>query len=143
MTEIRTVELENGTKIYEQDFEWDSKQKGLILSSFFYGYITTQLVGGYLATKVGGNVIFGCGIGVTAFLTLFTPMAANLSIYALIAVRVVEGVFEGLTFPCAYHLWSNWAPPLGTVKSILMKEIGNYNLKIFRTITDGRFCNGR
>jgi hypothetical protein len=31
---------------------------------------------------------------VTALLTLFTPAAANLSIYALIAVRVVEGLFE-------------------------------------------------
>lgn len=46
MTENRTVihETENGTyTTYEQYFDWDSKAKGLVLSSFFYGYITTQV----------------------------------------------------------------------------------------------------
>ena len=28
------------------DFDWDSKIQGLILGSFFYGYIITQLPGG-------------------------------------------------------------------------------------------------
>lgn len=42
MTEIRTVDYGNGTKLNEQYFDWDSKQKGLVLSSFFYG-LATQL----------------------------------------------------------------------------------------------------
>ena len=29
------------------DFEWDSGTQGLILASFFYGYIITQIPGGY------------------------------------------------------------------------------------------------
>ena len=37
------------------DFEWDSGTQGLILASFFYGYIVTQIPGGYLATKYGGK----------------------------------------------------------------------------------------
>lgn len=43
MTENRTIEHANGTVSYEQYFDWDSKQQGLILSSFFYGYICTQV----------------------------------------------------------------------------------------------------
>jgi hypothetical protein len=31
---------------------------------------------------------------VTAVFTLVTPLAANWSLYALIAVRVIEGLFE-------------------------------------------------
>lgn len=42
--------------------------------------------------------LFGIGVGVTALLTLFTPAAANMSVYALIAVRVVEGLFEVMMF---------------------------------------------
>jgi len=113
MTEIRNLTLDNGTFIQQQDFNWNSKQKGLVLSSFFYGYITTQFIGGYLSLKYGGNIIFGCGIGVTAILTLLTPYAASLSIYALVAVRIIEGVFEGMTFPACFHVWSKWAPPMG------------------------------
>lgn len=57
MTENRTVEHEDGSVTYEKYFDWDSKQQGLILSSFFYGYICTQLIGGYVASQIGGNVV--------------------------------------------------------------------------------------
>jgi MFS transporter, ACS family, solute carrier family 17 (sodium-dependent inorganic phosphate cotransporter), other len=43
MTENRTVEHQDGTTTFEQYFDWDSKQQGLVLSSFFYGYIVTQV----------------------------------------------------------------------------------------------------
>lgn len=94
MTDMRNVTLENGTVIQEQYFNWNSKEKGYVLSSFYYGYICTQVIGGVIAAKIGGNVLFGAGIGVTAVLTLLTPLAANFSLFALIAVRVIMGLFE-------------------------------------------------
>lgn len=43
MTENRTIEHEDGSVTFEQEFDWNSKQQGLVLSSFFYGYILTQV----------------------------------------------------------------------------------------------------
>ncbi len=40
------------------DFTWDSRTQGVILGSFFYGYIVTQIPGGWLATKFGGKRVF-------------------------------------------------------------------------------------
>lgn len=57
MTENRTIEHPDGSITYEQAFDWDSKQQGLVLSSFFYGYICTQMIGGFLANKYGGSVV--------------------------------------------------------------------------------------
>ncbi|XP_052871679.1 sialin-like, partial [Anopheles cruzii] len=111
MTENRTVEYPNGTIGYEQEFDWDSTTKGYILSSFFYGYIFTQLLGGYISNALGGNYVFGVGVGVTALLTLLTPLAAHGGFGWLIAVRAMEGFFEGVTFPCIHAIWSKWAPP--------------------------------
>jgi MFS family permease len=37
------------------EFGWSDSRKGTVLSSFFYGYITTQILGGYLANKYGGK----------------------------------------------------------------------------------------
>lgn len=68
--------------------------QGYILSSFFYGYILTQLLGGWLAARIGGKKVLGVGILATALLTLITPFAAHTNIYFLLAVRVIEGVFE-------------------------------------------------
>ncbi|KFB49315.1 AGAP006595-PA-like protein [Anopheles sinensis] len=111
MTENRTIEHPNGTVSYEQEFDWDSSTKGYILSSFFYGYIFTQLAGGYISNALGGNYVFGVGVGTTAALTLLTPLAAHGGYGWLIAIRALEGFFEGVTFPCMHAIWSNWAPP--------------------------------
>jgi len=56
-----------------KDFEWNSKERGLILSSFFYGYITTQILGGILAPIVGSGRLVCIGIFGTAVLALATP----------------------------------------------------------------------
>lgn len=80
MTENRTVIDDAGNISYEQDFPWDSKQRGLILSSFFYGYITTQFIGGFIGAKIGGNIVSECAcalefllpwIWIIAYLFLF------------------------------------------------------------------------
>lgn len=105
MTEVREVQQQNGTITTEQYFHWDSSTRGIILSSFFYGYITTQFIGGYFSQRIGGNLIFGVGIGMTALLTLLTPLAAKMGVGVLIAVRIIEGVFEGVTFPCIHAVW--------------------------------------
>lgn len=58
MTEEKLIYVyENGTKIYEKEFDWDSKQQGLVLSSFFYGYACTQFIGGIIAAKFGGHIV--------------------------------------------------------------------------------------
>lgn len=57
MTELRNVTLANGTVIQERYFEWNSRDQGLVLSSFFYGYILTQFLGGLLGAKIGGHIV--------------------------------------------------------------------------------------
>ena len=47
---------DNDNHLQVPDFDWDSQTQGLILASFFYGYIFTQIPGGYFATKYGGKV---------------------------------------------------------------------------------------
>ncbi|XP_059615194.1 vesicular glutamate transporter 2-like [Phlebotomus argentipes] len=56
MTEKINVTLEDGSVVERQEFDWDSTTKGYLLSSFYYGYITTQILGGFLASRIGGNL---------------------------------------------------------------------------------------
>ena len=68
-----------------------------MLSSFFYGYIVTQLPGGWLAPKFGGGKLYGLGILTTAILTLVTPTIAYNGLGPLVSVRIIEGIFEVIT----------------------------------------------
>ena len=35
-----------------KEFHWSKSLQGLLLSCFFYGYILTQIIGGYFSDKV-------------------------------------------------------------------------------------------
>lgn len=105
-------------------YDWDSETQGWILGSFFYGYILTQIPGGYLAGRFGPKWLLGLGILGTVIFTLLTPVAANLGASYLIAVRVLEGIGEGVTFPAMYTMWAAWAPPLERSRLLTISYIG-------------------
>ena len=51
-------------------------------------------ISGWLSGMFGGKYLFGGGILGTAVLTLITPPATKMSVYFLVAIRVIEGLFE-------------------------------------------------
>ena len=83
-----------------------------MLGAFFYGYVLTQLPGGYLASRFGGKLLLGGGVLCTSLLTLLTPIAARTSFAFLIVVRILEGIGEGVTFPAMHAIWGAWAPAM-------------------------------
>ena len=56
-----------------EDLGWAPDKQGLALSSFFVGYLLTQIVGGGLADKYGGKIVLAVGVLVWSVATLFTP----------------------------------------------------------------------
>lgn len=87
---------------FQGEFNWDTNTQGLVLGAFFYGYITTQIPGGWLAEVFGGKKLFGFGVLCTAVLTLLTPLAARWNLYVFIALRVVEGIGEVSVIVCIH-----------------------------------------
>ncbi|KAG7248849.1 hypothetical protein CRUP_018358, partial [Coryphaenoides rupestris] len=105
-------------------YNWDSETQGWILGSFFYGYIFTQIPGGYLASRYGAKWLLGLGILCTTVFTLLTPVAADMGAGYLIAVRILEGIGEGVTYPSMYAMWAAWAPPLERSKLVSISVTG-------------------
>ena len=79
-------------------------KQGIILSSFFYGYTITQVVGGWAALRYGGKKILGIGVLGTSLLTLLTPLAARLGFSCLVSTRALEGLFQVCLFLNFYVL---------------------------------------
>uniref|UniRef100_H2ZGY3 Sialin n=1 Tax=Ciona savignyi TaxID=51511 RepID=H2ZGY3_CIOSA len=107
------------------EFNWDAHKRSLVLGAFFYGYILTQLPGGYLASRFGGKWLFGGGVLCTSVLTLLTPVAARTSFALLIVVRVLEGIGEGVTFPAMHAMWGSWAPPVDRSRLVSVTYAGS------------------
>uniref|UniRef100_A0A1B0DR74 Major facilitator superfamily (MFS) profile domain-containing protein n=1 Tax=Phlebotomus papatasi TaxID=29031 RepID=A0A1B0DR74_PHLPP len=110
MTQKVNVVLENGTTIETQEFDWNSKEQGLLLSSIYYGYICTQVLGGILAERFSGHIVFGIGVGASSILMILSPMAAKQGIIPLIVTRILIGLFHGVTYPSIQDVYAHWAP---------------------------------
>ncbi|XP_030596756.1 sialin [Archocentrus centrarchus] len=105
-------------------YPWDSKTQGWLLGAFFFGYLCTQIPGGYLAGHYGGKIFLGLGVLGTAVLTLLTPLAAQWGSYWLFGLRALEGFGEGVTYPAMMALWARWAPPLERSRLMTMSGSG-------------------
>ncbi|XP_025907065.1 sialin isoform X3 [Nothoprocta perdicaria] len=55
---------------------------------------------------------------------IITQIPANLGVGYLIAVRALEGLGEGVTFPAMHSMWSSWAPPLERSKLLSISYAG-------------------
>lgn len=93
-----------------EQFGWSDSQRGLVLSSFFVGYLVTQVAGGSLAARFGGKWVLGFGVLWWSLFTLLTPLSAYASFPALIFARILMGVGEGVAFPATYNLLGRWVP---------------------------------
>lgn len=81
-------------------FKWDSIERNIILGSFFWGYVLTELPGGRLAELVGGHRVFGHSMLWASVLTLITPMSAFIHFKAVVIVRALLGFMLGM---CIIH----------------------------------------
>ncbi len=94
----------------QQQFGWDDTTKGLVLASFFIGYMIMQILGGILASKFGGKVVLGSAVIFWSLFTMLTPMLAVASFPLLIIGRILLGLGEGASVPAAYSMFKHWVP---------------------------------
>ena len=89
---------------------WNETQKGIILGSFYIGYMVTQIYGGVLSDRIGAKIVLGSGLVVWSLFTLITPLAFFGGMVALVIARVGMGLGEGITFPAWHSLYARWIP---------------------------------
>jgi ACS family sodium-dependent inorganic phosphate cotransporter len=102
----------------KEHFGWSQTEKGFVLSAFFVGYLLFMFVGGLLATRFGGKRVLGCSVAVWSIFTLLTPLAATLSLAALLVARVGMGIGEAAMFPASFELFARWAPPMERSRTV-------------------------
>ena len=85
---------------------WNKEVSGMVLSSFFAGYVTTNILGGYLADKYGGERVMLYGAFVWITMTALLPVLARYpgiffisNTYGVVLARFLTGVGQGMHFP--------------------------------------------
>ncbi|XP_055857015.1 putative inorganic phosphate cotransporter [Episyrphus balteatus] len=101
----------NASNMNFEEFEWDEQKKSLLLSSFFWGYVITQIPGGQIAQRYGAKFVLLFGILTCSLMACLTPICASFGGWRLVFVlRVIQGMVQGCVHPATHAMLAKWAP---------------------------------
>lgn len=93
-----------------KQFGWNKANLGAVMGSFFWGYLTTQIIGGYMADRIGGDKVlwisgftWGSLIFITPYIAYFNTNTSH-SVVILALARVFLGVSQGVHYPSMMSL---------------------------------------
>ncbi|KAK3820178.1 MAG: major facilitator superfamily domain-containing protein [Benniella sp.] len=101
-----------------QEHGYTKSQQGLILASFFFGYILTPILGGALADRYGGKHVLGFAGLMWSVFTLLTPLASSMGLVWIVLARIALGLGEGFAYPSVHAMIGTWIPPAERSKAV-------------------------
>ncbi|HEV8018266.1 MAG TPA: MFS transporter [Steroidobacteraceae bacterium] len=88
--------------LLEREFHLTAGQLGWLLSAFFWAYVGSQPLMGWLTDRVGAARVLAAGFTLWSVATVLTGLSAGVA--ALVAARLLMGVGESVTYPSALAL---------------------------------------
>ncbi|KAH9701597.1 putative anion transporter 4 [Citrus sinensis] len=97
---------------------WSRSFSGIVQSSFLWGYLVSPIAGGTLVDYYGGKIIMAWGVALWSLATFLTPWAADTSLLALLAMRAVVGLAEGVALPAMNNMVARWFPQTERARAV-------------------------
>lgn len=99
-----------------KEFNLSPSEMGMVFSSFFIGYATFNLVGGYFSDKYGGRIVLATAMVVWSLFCGLTTMASGLT--SLLIIRFMFGVGEGPITAATNKVIFNWFPATERTRAV-------------------------
>lgn len=115
-----------------QEFSWDKTDTGAVLSAFFWGYTMTQVLGGYISDRIGGDTVLTTAAVGWALLTFWTPhllylsSSKSLTLAIVVASRVIMGCLQGVHYPSMTSILTNKVPEASRSLGYAFAASGSY-----------------
>lgn len=106
-------------------FIWDPHLQGHALSSYFWGYMISQVPGGRIAELYSSKWVMFTAVTTNVVLTLLLPPLVRLHYAAIIVIRILQGAAGGVSYPCMHVMLANWAPPREKVTIVSIVYAGS------------------
>lgn len=123
--------------VMQAELNWTKETQGIVMTGFWIGYAAMQIPGGWLTTRWGARRVVGAGLCTSSVLHICMPMAARTSPAAMTALRVLQGISQGVMVPGYAVLWSTWAPPAERSRLSSIPQIGGYVGQIAQLVLAG------
>lgn len=105
--------------------EVNQSNKGLILSTFYCGYVISQVPGGWAAQLFGGRRVLYFSFVLWSVTCALVPLDPN-RVHLLVIARLLIGVAQGFIFPSIHTVLAQWVPPNERSRSVSLTMSGMY-----------------
>ncbi|KAK1321310.1 putative anion transporter 7 [Acorus calamus] len=103
----------------------NQSSKGMILSTFYYGYALSQVPGGWVAQLIGGRRVLLMSFVLWSLTCALVPLDPSRATILVIA-RLLVGVAQGFIFPSIHTVLAQWVPPHERSRSVSLTTSGMY-----------------
>lgn len=135
------AENQNITYNYrEGKFVWSQPEQGIILGSFYYGYVIFQFLGGSIVHLLGAKRTYVVTVFFSSALLSITPILAEMGVAVLTCQRVILGLAQGLTYPSGFTILSRWSPVSERSTLMAICVSGNLVGSIISMTLSGYLC---
>ncbi|CAF1298680.1 unnamed protein product, partial [Didymodactylos carnosus] len=107
-----------------QVLNWSKQTQGVILGSFYWGYMLTQVAGGIAVNYLGPQKFIAIVVFLSSLCTLLLPMVA------------LGGLWPGI-----FRFWLAWAPPDERARLFSLQVAGPLMGTIVSLVMGGLFCS--
>ncbi|XP_002739637.1 voltage-gated purine nucleotide uniporter SLC17A9-like [Saccoglossus kowalevskii] len=95
-----------------KELNWDKRDTGLVLSCFYWGYASTQILSGWLSDKYGGDQVVTMATFIWGALTLLMPLLVYLfeiksqQLRFLVCFRILFAATQAFHYPAVASILS-------------------------------------
>jgi MFS family permease len=100
--------LATAAPLMKDELRLSVAQLGLLFSAFYWTYIPSQILAGWLAERINAYRTLALGLGIWSLATAASGLATSFAL--LIALRLLLGVGESAAFPCSSKLLARHLP---------------------------------
>jgi MFS family permease len=101
--------LATAVPLLKGELSLSDAQLGVLLSSFYYGYVSLMVPAGWLGERYGAHRVLAAGVTIWSVATLLTGLATGF--WSLLLLRMLLGIGESGAFPCASQLFASQLRP--------------------------------
>lgn len=100
--------LATAAPLMKDELHLSASQLGLLFSAFFWTYIPSQILAGWLAERINAYRTLALGLAIWSVATALSGLATGFIV--LIALRLALGIGESAAFPCSSKLIGRHLP---------------------------------
>jgi ACS family D-galactonate transporter-like MFS transporter len=90
--------------LIKDEFGLTNERYGVIVSSFYWTYVPALALAGWLADRMSVRLLMALGVATWALATIGMGFVASGAVTALLLLRLLMGLGEGVAFPCGSKL---------------------------------------